>query len=33
MKTIPLLFLIPAILFIGCSRDRDTRQATQTPPL
>ncbi len=27
MKTIPLLFLIPAFLVIGCSRDRDVRQA------
>ena len=30
MKTIPLLFLIPAVLVIGCSRDRDTRQAPQS---
>ena len=30
MKTIPLLFLIPAVLVIGCSRDRDARQAPQS---
>jgi osmotically-inducible protein OsmY len=30
MKTIPLLFLIPAVLVIGCSRDRDDRQAPQS---
>ena len=31
MNIVSLSFLIAAILFIGCSRDRDTRQATQTP--
>ena len=30
MKTIPLLFLIPAVLVIGCSRDRDARQTPQS---
>jgi osmotically-inducible protein OsmY len=30
MKTIPLLFLIPAVLVIGCSRDREARQAPQS---
>jgi hyperosmotically inducible protein len=30
MKTIPLLFLIPAVLVIGCSRDRDARQVPQS---
>ena len=30
MKNIPLLLLIPAVLVIGCSRDRDARQAPQS---
>ncbi len=30
MKIISLLFLIPAILVIGCSRGRDARQAPQS---
>src|SRR4029450_5217802 len=30
MKTIQLLFLIPAFLVIGCSRDRDTRPTPQS---
>jgi osmotically-inducible protein OsmY len=30
MKNIPLLFLLPAVLVIGCSRDRDARQAPQS---
>ena len=31
MNIVSLSFLIAAILVAGCSRDRDTRQATQTP--
>lgn len=31
MKTIPLLFLISAMLLVGCSRDRDARQARTSP--
>jgi hyperosmotically inducible periplasmic protein len=31
MKIILLSLLISAILIAGCSRDRDARQATQTP--
>ena len=30
MKKVPLLFLIPAVLVIGCSRDREARQAPQS---
>ena len=31
MKNVPLLlFLLPAVLAIGCSRDRDARQAPQS---
>jgi hyperosmotically inducible periplasmic protein len=30
MNTISLSFLIAAMLFVGCSRDRDARQATNT---
>jgi osmotically-inducible protein OsmY len=30
MKTIALLFLIPAVLVIGCSRDRDARREPQS---
>ena len=29
-KTLTLLFLLPAVLAIGCSRDRDARQAPQS---
>jgi hyperosmotically inducible periplasmic protein len=31
MNIVSLSFLIAAILVAGCSRDHDTRQATQTP--
>lgn len=31
MNTIPLLFLISTMLLVGCSRDRDARQASTTP--
>ena len=31
MKIISLSLLISAILIVGCSRDRDARQATNTP--
>jgi hyperosmotically inducible periplasmic protein len=31
MNIVSLSFLIAAMLFLGCSRERDTRQATQTP--
>jgi hyperosmotically inducible periplasmic protein len=31
MNIISLSFLIAAMLLVGCSRERDTRQATQTP--
>jgi hyperosmotically inducible protein len=31
MKLIALLFLVSAILIAGCSRDREARQATNTP--
>ncbi|HEY6367600.1 MAG TPA: BON domain-containing protein [Candidatus Binatia bacterium] len=31
MKIISLLFLISAIFLTGCSRDRDARQAANTP--
>jgi osmotically-inducible protein OsmY len=30
MKTLPLLLLLPAVLVMGCSRDRDDRRASQT---
>jgi hyperosmotically inducible protein len=30
MNTISLSFLIAAMLFVGCSRERDARQATNT---
>jgi hyperosmotically inducible protein len=30
MNIVSLSFLIGAMLFVGCSRERDTRQATQT---
>lgn len=30
MKNLPLLILLPAVLVIGCSRDRDARQAPQS---
>jgi hyperosmotically inducible protein len=31
MNIVSLSFLIAAMLLVGCSRERDTRQATQTP--
>jgi hyperosmotically inducible protein len=31
MNILSLSFLIAAMLFVGCSRERDTRHATQTP--
>ena len=30
MKNLPLLILLPAVLVIGCSRDRDARQEPQS---
>jgi hyperosmotically inducible protein len=30
MKNLPLLILIPAVLVMGCSQDRDARQAPQS---
>ena len=31
MNIVSLSFLIAAMLFVGCSRDRDARQTTNTP--